>query len=252
LLVLAALAASYESDTLVALVYLGVCGTLFALISIAEHRKWRLPKAAGSPSVPAPAKEGLAALFRQVPLRFVQVTVPLYVLIAGLMIEKVPFDFALAAAGVLGLASASLLLKPEAAKRLLLRIAVYSGVACEVYLLSQTEGVTGGIASSLENAYFVLLGLAVAMAVRMQRGTQAFRTTPLDFLLLVVAITAGVLAERQVADNGVMAGMIVRLALLFYACELAIDDNRSRKLPVQEWSLIGAAVVLLSKTFAVV
>ncbi|MEI6719639.1 MAG: MraY family glycosyltransferase [Betaproteobacteria bacterium] len=252
LLVLSALAASYESDALVAFIYVGVCGLLFAMISAAERRGWRLPKQqAASAGTSAPAKQGIAASLREVPLRFVQVSVPLYVLIAGLRIERVPFDFALVAAGVLALASGSLLLKPVAAKRLLLRIAVYSGVACEVYLLAQSEGVAAGIASSLETAYFVLLGLAVAAAVRMQKGAQAFRTTPLDFLLVVVAITAGVLAERQVADNGVMASMIIRLALLFYACELAINDSRTRKLHVQEWSLIGAAVVLLSKTFAV-
>jgi UDP-GlcNAc:undecaprenyl-phosphate GlcNAc-1-phosphate transferase len=252
MLVLGALGASYESDALVAFLYLGICGTLFALIALLEHRGWRLPSPVESQNPPASTQRRAVIFLRQLPLSFVQFTVPVYVLVGGLMIERVPFDFALAAAGVLGLACASLLLKRAATKRLLLRIAVYSGVACEVYLLAQSQGFESGIASMLETAYFVLLGLAVVAAVRMQTGTQGFRTTPLDFLLLVVAMTAGVLAERQIADNGLMAGMIVRIALLFYACELAIGDNRTRKLPVQEWSLIGAAVVLLSKTFAVV
>jgi UDP-GlcNAc:undecaprenyl-phosphate GlcNAc-1-phosphate transferase len=252
LLVLGSLLLSYESDVLVASSYLAVCASVFALINLAERRGWRCARAS-EPVDPSSSPVGTRfAMLRQLPLKFLKFTVPLYLIAAGLLIEHVPSDFALPAAGVLGLAGLSLLLKPVATKRLFLRLALYSGVACVVYLLDQSESFAGSAAASIEKAYFVLLGLAVAATLRLHQGANGFRTTPLDFLLVIVVVVSGVLAARQTADHSVVAGTIVRLAVLFYACELAINDNRTREAPVQEWSLIGAALVLLSKMFAIV
>jgi UDP-GlcNAc:undecaprenyl-phosphate GlcNAc-1-phosphate transferase len=252
LLVLSALTLSYESDALVAAWYLGVCASVLALITFAERRGWRLAGAAAAAQPPSPAKELWLTALQRLPLQFVKLTVPCYVIVAGILIDRVPPDFALAAAAVLGLAGLSLLLKSAAARRQLLRLALYSGVACEVFLLNQSGSFAGSAAASIELAYFALLGVAVAAALRLQQGVNGFRTTPLDFLLVIVVVVSGLLAVQQVADDSVVAGLIVRLALLFYACELAVDGNRGREAPVQEWSLIGAAVVLIGKTFAIV
>jgi UDP-GlcNAc:undecaprenyl-phosphate GlcNAc-1-phosphate transferase len=254
LLVLSALALSYESDSLVAASYLGVCALVFAWISWAERSGWRLARAAVAEQSPSMPGGTWLSTLEQLPLQFVKLTVPLYVIVSGLLIERVPLDFAFAAAGVLGLAGLSLLLKPAGARRVLLRLALYSGVACEVFLLSQNGSYSGSVASSIEIAYFASLGISVAVALRLQHGDgeHNFRTTPLDFLLVIAVIVGGILAAQHVADNGAVAGLIVRLALLFYACELAIAGNRAREAPVQQWSLIGAAVVLLSKTIAFV
>jgi UDP-GlcNAc:undecaprenyl-phosphate GlcNAc-1-phosphate transferase len=251
LLVLSAVALSFESDVLVAAWYLGVCGSVLALISLAERRGWRFGRVAGTEQS-LPAKYGAwIAVLQRIPLQFVKLTVPFYVIVSGFLVDRVPPDFLLALGAVLALAGLSLLLKSAAARRLLLRLALYSGVSCEVFLLNQSGSFPGSIAAAVELGYFALLGIAVAVALRLQQGTHGFRTTPLDFLLVIVVLVSGFLAIQQIADNGVVAGLIVRLAVLFYACELAIDGNRGREAPVQEWSLIGAAVLLLSKTFVV-
>jgi hypothetical protein len=134
----------------------------------------------------------------------------------------------------------------------LLRLALYSGVACEVILLDQGKIISGKAAVWIEGTYFALLALAVAIALRLQQGTNGFRTTPLDFLLTFAVVAAGVLLSQNVSDGGAIAGVIVRISLLFYACELAIAGDRTHAVAVPEWSLIGATAVLLGKTITIV
>ncbi len=250
MLVASAVMLRYESDMLVVGVYLAMCLALFGLITWGERGDWKLR---GHPLISAAASATEArhsdAIYRTA-LAFVKISVPVFLVGGVLLIDRVPGDFSVAAAGVLGLAACSLLVKSASAKRILTRIALYSGVAYLTYLLDQSRVFSGGVAAILEAGYFILLGIAVSLALRRQQAEARFRTTPLDFLLVIAVLTCSMLAATQITGGGSLAGLIVRMAILFYACELALDTGRRRESAFQEWSLIGSATVLLLKTSA--
>lgn len=246
-LVLFACVLRYESDALVAGLYLAVCTLVFALIVWAERTGWSL-SATRREKAEDPGKR-MTGRLATLPLQIVRAAVPLYVCGAGFLIERVPPELASSAIAVAVIAAASLCLKRGPMRSFLLRLALYSGIACEVYLLYGMRVFAEGVASWLEIAYFGVLGLAVPAALRVREGEHGFRTTPLDFLMAFAVVAAGLLSVESMAGVGEVAALILRSGLLFYACELMLSGGRTRSPNLPEWSLIGAAVVLVSKTW---
>lgn len=248
-MVVCAILMAYESDLTVALAYAAWCGMAFMLIVLAERRGWRAGEPAPAEKVPeatATSPGGnVMPNWRALPLTLIKVAMPAYLLLGGLLSVSVPGDFVLVAACVLVLAGFSLVLKEGAVRQSMLRIALYLGGACVVFL-SQGSQELAGMVARMEEGFFVLLGLAVAFALRLE-GARGFRTTPLDFLM-VFAIVAAALSGHGLPDGSAGTAMIVRLAILFYAAELAISRSGQRERPVSQWSLIGASLLLLGKT----
>jgi UDP-GlcNAc:undecaprenyl-phosphate GlcNAc-1-phosphate transferase len=240
---------AYESDLAVALVYGVWCGSAFALIVVAERFGWRAvesaPSATGSGATPKPRLAPVTPALRALPLALIELAVPVYLLVGVLLAPTVPADFAPAAACVLALAALSLALKDGDAKQLAVRSAMYLGGACVVFL-TRGNAALSGVAASIEGGFFVLLGLAVALALRLE-GAHGFRTTPLDFLM-VFAVVVAALSEPGLVDGQFGTSVIVRLVILFYAAELAISRSGKWERPAPQWSLVAASLLLLGKT----
>jgi UDP-GlcNAc:undecaprenyl-phosphate GlcNAc-1-phosphate transferase len=245
LLVLAALLLAYESDLVVTLAYVVVCALVFGLIVVAERLRWRV----GNSRVVADEASGIAAgRWRTLPMLFIGTTIPVYLLLAGLSVTVVPFDYAVVASCVLALAAISLLVRVDGPRVLLLRLALYLGAACEVFL--DRGGDMTSWSAIVEDGYFVLLGIAVALALRIE-GARGFRTTPLDFLMVFIVVAAAALSGLAIAD-GQAAEAIVRLAVLFYGIELLISGNRGHQRALSRWSVMAASLLLLVKNMALV
>lgn len=238
---------AYESDLVLALVYGAWCGLAFALIVVAERRGWRAGESSRAVDGPGTASGPWVTLaapaLRSVPLLLIRVGVALYLLLGVLLAPTVPADFAPAAACVLALASLSLALKGGDARQLAVRSALYLGCACVVFL-TRGNPQWSGVAAGIEGGFFVLLGLATALALRLE-GAHGFRTTPLDFLM-VFAVVAAALTGTNFLD-GQVTPVIVRLAILFYAAELTISRGEKWQRPAPQWPLIGASLLLLGK-----
>lgn len=238
---------AYESDLAVVMAYSGLCGMAFALIVSAERRGWRVGgssrSAKGSLSASGPRVMFAAPTLRAVPLLLIKVAVPIYLLAGVLLAPSVPADFAPAAACVFALAALSLALKHGEARQLAVRSALYLGGACGVFL-TRGNPMLSGAAAGIELSFFILLGLAVAFALHLE-GAHGFRTTPLDFLM-AFAVVAAALSGVSFLD-GQIAAAIVRLAILFYAAELAISRSETWDRPAPQWPLIGTSLLLLGK-----
>lgn len=253
-LVLSAVLLAYESDVAVCLTYVAVCAVVFGLIVLAERTGWRVGGKASatdadSPALSAEAGTARAATWRALPLLFIRITIPAYLLVAGLAVAAVPFDYAVVAACALGLAMISMVPRADGLRQMLLRLALYLGVACEVFLGRSVEMTEWG--AMIEDGYFVLLGIAVAMALRIE-SARGFRTTPLDFLMVFVVLTAATLSGFAFSDGKANAEVVVRLAVLFYGVELMINGNRSRERTLSRLSLITASLLLLGKNMLLV
>jgi UDP-GlcNAc:undecaprenyl-phosphate GlcNAc-1-phosphate transferase len=252
ILVLGAVLLAYESDIAVCLTYVVVCSTVFGLIVVAERTGWRVggKEVRGSgddeAASPAGARGPWAVVWRALPMLFIKITIPGYLLLAGLTVAAVPFDYAMVAACVLGLAVVSMAPGADGMRLMLLRLALYLGAGCQVFL---GRSMTGW-GAMIEDGYFVLLGIAVALALRVE-GARGFRTTPLDFLMVFAVVTAAALSGLTFAD-GQAAEVIVRLAVLFYGAELLINGNRSRERTLSRLSVIAASLLLLGKNMLLV
>ncbi|MGB0129516.1 MAG: hypothetical protein WBP72_17885, partial [Rhodocyclaceae bacterium] len=129
----------------------------------------------------------------------------------------------------------------------LLRLALFCSAASVIYLGPANAG-AGTFAAMAQDAYLIVLAAAVAVAIRLGAG-QAFSTTPLDVLLVIAVLAAGFLGFRDPGSSG-MAALLLRLAVLFYGCELAVSGMGWRRRRANALSVLGVAFVLLVKVFA--
>jgi len=88
----------------------------------------------------------------------------------------------------------------------------------------------------LQLVYFGALVLAIALAIRYGEKSD-FRTTPMDYLVIVVALTASLLIRNspETAEIGLMAA---KLIVVFYACELIVKRMRTK------WNFLNAATLV--------
>jgi UDP-GlcNAc:undecaprenyl-phosphate GlcNAc-1-phosphate transferase len=182
-------------------------------------------------------------------MQFIRITIPIYLLLGALTAARIPFDIAVVAATVLASSGLSLMVRTGPPHLMLLRLALYLGVACEVFLWHGAANLPPDMMTTVEVAYFIMLGAAVALTLRVE-SAHGFRTTPLDFLMVFVVVTAAALSDRVFSGGLVGADVIVRLAILFYASELAISGSQARARGLSQWSLIGASLLLLGKTLS--
>jgi len=96
------------------------------------------------------------------------------------------------------------------------------------------EGVPGF--DILQIAYFAPLVLAIGLAIRYGEKSD-FRTTPMDYLVFVVALTTSFLM-RDLPEKAEIGLMAAKLIALFYGCELIVRHMRSK------WNLLNAATFL--------
>jgi len=237
LLVSGALVFSYENDAIILTGYLLICLTLFAAIGLAERYGWRRLGAAEKDS----GSNDPELRMHRWAIGYAGVTVPAFLVLACLAATRVTLDFGLIAAVIIIMVLASLRLKSGA--DWWLRLALFCGAACAIYLY-QSAGVGNSLVADVGDIYLATLAVAVAVAMRFG-ANQGFATTPLDVLLVIVVLGGGLLSLRVSGDQGI-AGMILRLAVLFYGCELTVSGvkNRTR---LNEWSLMGVSLVLIGK-----
>jgi UDP-GlcNAc:undecaprenyl-phosphate GlcNAc-1-phosphate transferase len=251
-LVLCSIVMAYESDIAVVATYLLVCAAVFVAIVVGERTGWRTGNVSPVEVEPTEATDRglIREAIRILPMMFIKTTVPAYLVLIGLYIAKVPSDFIVVVACVLGLAMLSLALK-GGARIGLLRFALYLAVGVEVFLV-HGNGDFPTTLRLIENIYFVGLAVSVGFALRSE-PMHSFRTTPLDFIMVVVVVTAAALSNYGPGGAALVSpDVIVRTAILFYASELVLNSNRTVGRLLSQWSLIAISLFLLGKTFAYV
>lgn len=238
-LVFAAVGMPYAADGVLMTIYLGVCIALFALLRHAESIGWR----AHAPGYPG-AIERVVARYRnnhsaqRLPRQIVAALVSLFMLACAIGVARVPADLAVVAA----MLAIGLLLRLLLGYRvwfLMLRLLLFIAVALMVYLLNAHPPVGLLGRTSVEYAYFGVLGLAIVAGVRLA-GQEQFRVTPLDYLVVLIAFALALMPQASIQGDGLVR-MALHAILLFYGTELAIRQMCSR------WNLFtGSMLVSIS------
>ncbi len=153
-----------------------------------------------------------------------------YLLAAALFVEDVPPDIGLSALVLLVLMLALTVRHRGQPFSLADRGVVYVTAAFAVYLVQTAPGPLGNV-GHLAVVLFALLAMAVAIAFRFSQDR--FRITPLDFLVIFVAIVVPSLPDPRFRDTALANG-VVKLLILFYAVELVIE-NLGRRVDIMRW-----------------
>jgi UDP-GlcNAc:undecaprenyl-phosphate GlcNAc-1-phosphate transferase len=241
--VCSALLLRYESDLLVLSLYIGVCALVFASLIIAERSGWKANKHG--------MESGVASIIRSLqarklvvegPILFVAVSIPLYFVLGSLWVQHVSADFgvaamAIAAALLLGLAWQRLPLS-----RYLVRLASYGIAAFLVYLIGESTAQVNPVFRTLEIAYFVVLAIAFALAVRYGRDID-FRTTPTDYLIILLVAVTGFLWQGTLQEDR-FGLLLLKVVILFYGSELIINTREKRWNGLLDFSVITASGIL--------
>ena len=223
-LVMSAVLARYESDSVVALIYAAMIVTLFGAFAVAERRRWRLRRAAAASSR---LTRGIAALkgskvIHKGPLLLITGVTPAMMLLDALSVTHIPHDLA-AATALLSLVPAVFLLRPQMVSPSVLRLAIYATAIIPAYLLISYPGDVPRIAESVTTAMIVVLAVAIVLYVRFS-AERRFGTTPTDYLIVCGALALLVFGSIDVNARSVVEAVLFATVLM-YACEIIVGTT---------------------------
>ncbi len=213
----------YASDGVLLAIYLGFAAAVLAFFQLASARGWRVR--AAQPSNGSFLQRQVAAMRQsrivyRVTLAAIQVLVSILFLFIVFSVGRVPPDIgvgSLLLATTIGLSMAV-----KSSSRFLLQVHVYVTAVFMIYLFE----VGGREYSTVVDTLIVSLAIFVIVGIRLTRGND-FRITPMDFLIVFIAILGPTLADFQAADAALASGM-PKVIVVFYALEFLLHATRDR------------------------
>jgi UDP-GlcNAc:undecaprenyl-phosphate/decaprenyl-phosphate GlcNAc-1-phosphate transferase len=224
ILVAAAYLLRFESDLLIAAVYLVFCLALVAGLRIGLARGWRLhARRAGTQRVP-----GWVQWLRhdqrllKLAFHFAIVVIPGYFFLGAVLVESVPIDVGVLACFLLIVLVAIFASRHSKPFNIVERACLYVAGICVVYLVQVNPGSLAHF-SLYRNILFVAMAVAVLIGFRF--SDERFRVTPMDFLVVFVALLVPNLPDLELKSMGLGVAMLI---VLFYGIELVLNNTWRR------------------------
>ncbi len=224
ILVISAIPLMYEKDLSILIFYLLICSSVFAFLTLSERVGFKVHK----------EKKGKKDIFsmvldkyprmREVPTKLIESGLSLFIIASALVVGDVPADFAVSSL-VLLLLLLFVLISGLFGYQLY-RLILFVTIGFAVYLLSTYPPDWLLEQISLVYIFFVILTVASFITVRIS-ATDQFQITPLDYLVVIMVIIVSMAPEIEHGASS-MVWMVVQIIILFYACELVIQNMKSR------------------------
>lgn len=241
--IVSALFLLYESDLLILSIYGGVCALVFLFLIIAERKGWRAHRSSRASKLAAAiSRVKQNKVFVGLPVWYVATTIPLAFILISLWADHIPRDFGSISAVLGAILIAVIMLRGNSNSIITQGISYITG-AFVIYLETKFLGQRGPFMEAIELAYFVSLALAIGFAVRYDNKAD-FRTTPMDYLVIVTVLFAGYLLN-SLPEKTYLGLMAVKLVILFYGCEL-LFSRMGRK-----WSMLNVTSIATLAILAV-
>jgi UDP-GlcNAc:undecaprenyl-phosphate/decaprenyl-phosphate GlcNAc-1-phosphate transferase len=214
----------YESDVLVASVYVVFCLVLVASIALAKAAGWRLhaETATGDPEV-----ERRISWLRRIPwlpdaVSFtLTISIVVFLIAGALIVGRLQRDFVVVAlASVVALIAGSLLLRGS--QRWLSRAGVYMSSVMIVFMLAERVG-SPWINDLTINVLLLFMSAVLVVGIRTTRR-DLFRVTPQDLLIVFFALVVPNLTSNYIARYP-MGEILFRLLVLFYVTEFLLNKD---------------------------
>lgn len=237
----------WESDALILPLYILLAITVLMLFI-----------AAGRGLLPTPSsREGrfvsnisLARFMKErwltdLPIQFLAVAVPLFLIALVFLPSHVPNDVGYLSIALFGIVLLGLSFSVKVAPYFV-RGGLYVGTTFLLYVSEGTRGSSVTVVTMAHNAFFLLVAIMVLLSLRFNEDNR-FQTTPLDYLMVFLAVTFPLLPEVNagIAHLGIFAA---KLIVLFFSFELLLHafSSRVRQLGlVSLWILFGLGIRIL-------
>ncbi|VAX13631.1 Undecaprenyl-phosphate alpha-N-acetylglucosaminyl 1-phosphate transferase [hydrothermal vent metagenome] len=225
----------HEDNAILFAVYLAYCMLIFAAINVAERTAWKLQRVDRRDQTKVMAHEVLRNILVVIPRRFLAISIPAFMILASLLVVKVPDDFA-----KMSLLVAVLIVVDLFASRgqhsIMRRALIYVIAAQVVYLWVNYRPTWVPYAEFFEAMFFTLMAIAFAVAVKFspRRRKIEFDLTATDYLV-AFSVLAVLITSRGGLWGGNGVVFVVQMVVIFYACELLITEKRGG------WSWLSAA-----------
>ncbi len=237
-LVICAVNFRYASDSLVVSLYVIICVAVFAALYLAEKNGWNL-SSRGKQSKITDFIDSLRKkkTFTDGPLLVLKLAIPIYFLFGSILITQISTDLQIELAVIFLMLILSWLLRNYEFSAYLRRIGIYAIAVIMVYLLEQQVIPDEGWLYYIDILFFAILALIVAIVVRYAKSV-GFSVTPFDYLMVALVIVAGIVQQNSGSELE-LGYIVVKSVILFYGCEIAINNKKS-----DAGNLLGLASLL--------
>jgi len=239
-----AYALRWESDALIIPLYLALAAAVLAGF-VAAGQGW-FPKP-DAHSVRVRSNVWISSLLvgpslQNIPIRFLATTVPLFLIGTVFIPVEVPTDVGYLSIGLFGVVLVGIWSFPQFAAYFV-RGGLYLGGTCLLYVSDEAWLHVVPRAPLLYHGLFALMAVMVLLSMRFDSQSR-FQTTPLDYLMVCLAVIVPFLPELRanIASVGLFAG---KLIVLFFSFELllhAFSDRVKQLGLVSLWILFGLGI----------
>ncbi len=212
-----------------------------ALLSMFVRSPRQVVVAGGSAeAVPAAASTGRLTRWsiKEWPLKILQLVVPVYLVSSVAIPREIPWDAGIIAASLLAAMVAAMVMGRGTAW--VVRAGLYVGSTCLMYYSEVSPRLAGAELMTPLNVGFVFLAGLVVLTIRFASADR-FQTTPLDYLIVLLAVAMPFLPDMTVGEVPVSL-LTARLIVLFFSFELLLHIYSSavtRLSWVSAWMLGG-------------
>jgi len=246
LLVILAVNFRYASDSLILGLYFGICGLLFLALYISEQKGWSFSHNGGESKLSRFINSlRKKELFTDGPLLILKLSIPGYFLFGSILITQVTADLQIELAIICLILILSWLLKNFDLSAYLRRIGIYAMAVIMVYLFEQQVIPDDGWIYYIDILFFTVLAVIIAVVVRYARSV-GFSVTPFDYLMVALVIVAGIVQQNHVSELD-LGYIVIKSVVLFYGCEIAVNNRKSDAGDLLGIASLVAASVLLFK-----
>ena len=234
----------WQSDTLVVPLYLILAGAVLAVFVAAGHGVILTPAPRG---VRVRSDRWLSdalniSWLRNLPIQFLAAVVPLFLIASVFLPANIPDDVGYISIALFCMLLLGLLLLPRLAPYFV-RAGLYMG---STFLLYVSDATWMRAVAPIPMTYHIMFGaIALMVLLSMRFGIQSrFQTTPLDYLMVCLAVTFPFLPEVH-TDITAFGLFAAKLIVLFFSFELllhAFSDRVKQLGLVSLWVLFGLGI----------
>jgi len=224
ILVLSAIPLMYEKDVSVLSFYIFICSSVFVFLTVSERYGFKMHKENNGSQDIFSVLLSKYPRMKDVPIKAIETGLSLFIIASALVVYDVPTDFAVSSLILLLLLAIVLL--TDFLGYYLYRLILFVTIGFSVYLLTAypVEWLSNQV--DLVFVYFIIMSILGFVAVK-SFSNEEFKITPLDYLVIAIALLIEVLPGKNEFRENII-WMIIQIIILFYVCELLIQNMKSR------------------------
>jgi len=224
ILVLSAIPLMYENDLLILMLYLFVCASVFVFLTCSERCNFKVHAKTTSKNDALSLVMSRYPKLRVAPINAIEAGLSLFVIASALVVSEVPRDFGFSSLFLLILLMLTLSSRGFAFQ--LYRLVLFVTLGFSAYLLTTYPSVWLYKELDLVVIYFVLMILLGVITVKITSNDD-FKITPLDYLVIAIALFIEFLPGENMIQQNII-WIALQIIVLFYACELVLQNMRGR------------------------